>query len=312
LGVNVVIDATLHDNGQSIGVALSIYDATLSRVVENGELTGNRSNLLDLSDQVYEFTTKHLRLVQAEGSFRAGMRAVGSNESYDLYLKAVSADLNERGASDLENAIRLYQAAIAVEPTFALAYLGSARSNLYLYRDNKSSVALQKALAACNQAVQLLDDFADVHIVLSAIYAETKNKNGSIAEARRAVDLASNSDEAYRQLGDAYTGNGQNNDAIAAYKNAVAANPHFWVNHNALGKAYMEQGDTTKAAPEFQKVTELASENPIGYENMGLTLIRNSQWSEAIPYFQKALVIAPSSVTYSNLGTSFYFLKRYD
>jgi len=33
---------------------------------------------------------------------------------------------------------------------------------------------------------------------------------------------------------------------------------------------------------------------------------------KAIPQFQKALTITPDSFSYSNLGTAYFFLKRYD
>ena len=33
---------------------------------------------------------------------------------------------------------------------------------------------------------------------------------------------------------------------------------------------------------------------------------------KSIPHFQKALTITPDSETYSNLGTAYFFLKRYD
>ncbi len=63
---------------------------------------------------------------------------------------------------------------------------------------------------------------------------------------------------------------------------------------------------------EFQKVTELATDNPMGYGDIGSVYLREGKWSEAIPQLQKALSIAPDSPTYSNLGTAYFWLKRYD
>ena len=126
------------------------------------------------------------------------------------------------------------------------------------------------------------------------------------------MELAPNSDEAYRSLGDAYVASGQSNEAVSAYQNAVAANSYNWLNHISLGKAYFERGDNAGALVEFQKVTELAPDNPMGYGDIGSVYLREGKWSEAIPHFQKALSIAPDSPTYSNLGTAYFWLRRYD
>jgi len=124
--------------------------------------------------------------------------------------------------------------------------------------------------------------------------------------------LAPNSDEAYRNLGSAYDSGGQSEEAIAAYQKAVAANTYYWLNHNALGDAYFGHGDNAKALPEFQKVVEIASDNPMGYEGIGSVYLREGKWGEAIPQYQKALALAPDAPTYSNLGTAYFWLKRYD
>ena len=50
----------------------------------------------------------------------------------------------------------------------------------------------------------------------------------------------------------------------------------------------------------------------MGFENIGSIYLREGKWTDAIPQFQKALTIAPSSFSYSNLGTAYFFLKNYD
>ena len=39
--------------------------------------------------------------------------------------------------------------------------------------------------------------------------------------------------------------------------------------------------------------------------------LQQGKYQESIPYFQKALQIEPYFSTYSNLGTSYFFLKQY-
>jgi serine/threonine protein kinase/tetratricopeptide (TPR) repeat protein len=312
LGVNVLIEGKMQDSAGTVKVALSVYDVVHSRVFDAVELTGDPSQPLGLEGQIYEHVTKQMHLQSSEGSFRAGMNPTGSNQAYDQYLKARYAELSQQNSKDLDTAIGLYEDAINTDHTFSLAYAGLAKCHLLQFRVSKDSKLPQKAAAAAQRAVQLDDDSPIAHIVLSEVYKSAKNNEKSLAELNRALELVPNSDAAYRDLGDAYISSGQSNEAVSAYQNAVAANSYNWLNHIALGKAYFGLGDNARALVEFQKVTELATDNPMGYGDIGAVYLRTGKWSEAIPHFQKALSIAPDSPTYSNLGTAYFWLRRYD
>jgi serine/threonine protein kinase/tetratricopeptide (TPR) repeat protein len=310
LGVNLLIEGSLQDQGRSVRVILRMYDVVHFRLLYADELTGDSSQLVDLEDQIYQRVVEQMHLQDSEGSFRAGMRPELSNQAYNHYLKARYLELNQKDPKDLETAIGLYQD--ASEYTSSLTHIGLARCYLSQFRTSKDPKVLQKAIAAAQQAVQLDDDSPDAHAVLGDGYQAAKNKERSLTELDRVVELAPHSDEAYRNLGDAYSRSGQTDKGIAAYQKAVALNPYYWLNHNALGKAYFDLGEEGKARSEFNRVTEIAPDSPIGYENIGASYLREGKWNESILQFQKALALAPDSDTYSNLGTAYFFLKNYD
>jgi serine/threonine protein kinase/Flp pilus assembly protein TadD len=312
LGVNLLVEGKLREQDRDIKLALSVFDIKLSRVVESTEVNGNRADLLGLGNHIYEITAKWLQINGTEGSFRAGMKPANSNRAYDRYLKAGYRELNQQDVKDLDTAIGLYRDAINIEPTFSLAHLGLARCYLSRFRIAKESAILQKAMAAAQQAVQLDDDSPEAHTLLGEVYENAKNKEKFLAELNRAAELEPASDEAYRNLGDGYKRSGQNDKALAAFQKAVVARPDHWMNHNALGNAYWGFGDSAKALSEYQKVAELAPDNPMGYGNIGSVYLREGKWSEAIPQFQRSLALAPDADTYSNLGTAYFWLRRYD
>jgi serine/threonine protein kinase/tetratricopeptide (TPR) repeat protein len=313
LGVNLLIQGKMQESAGTVKVVLTVYDVVHSRVLDTAEFTEDRSHWMELEDQIYQRVAKQMHLQSSEGSFRAGMNPAGSNQAYDHYLRARYVELKQQDPKDLDTAISLYQDAINLEHTFSLAYVGLARCYLSQFQSSKDSKLLQKAIAAAQLAVQLDDDSPDAHTVLSEVYKSAKNKEKSLTELNRVVELEPNSDAAYRNLG-IYTedGKGHEKESIAAFQNAVAANPYFWANHVALGDAYFKRGDTAKAAAEYQKVPELAPDSPLAYENIGALYLRQGKWSEAIPQLQKSLALAPDADTYSNLGTAYFFLRRYE
>jgi eukaryotic-like serine/threonine-protein kinase len=327
LGVNLLIEGKMRESAGTLLLALTTYDVVHSRVLDSTELSGDRSQIMKLENQIYEHMAKQMRVQDTEGSFRAGMNPAASDQAYDDYLKARYAEQNQHDPKDIGNAMGLYQNAINIEPTFAVAHIGLAKCYLAQFQTTKDPKGLQKAASAAQRAADLDDDAPEAHAVLSDVYKNEKNNERSISELTRVVELTPKSDAAYRQLGDAYldaeskaanaipkpaNNAGENHKSIENYLKAISANPYYWANHIALGKAYLEFGDTAKAMPEFQKVTELVPDNPLGYADIGSLYLRQGKWSESIPPFQTALALAPDADTYSNLGTAYFFLNNYD
>src|SRR6266404_1381325 len=313
LGVNLVLQGSVQGSSDKLRVTLGLDDATTGKRVWSQEFSGASGDVLTLEDQIYSNVATALALKPTdEEQARVGAHPTENVKAYDLYLQGRNVLRNSHGIDGIRPAVALFEQAIDKDPNFALAYAGLADSRLRMYGVSKDSIWAQKATLAAQQAERLSSNLPEVHISLGSVYSNTGKNTQAITELKRALELAPNSDEAYRSLGDAYVASGQSNEAVSAYQNAVAANSYNWLNHIALGKAYFERGDNAGALVEFQKVTELAPDNPMGYGDIGSVYLREGKWSEAIPHFQKALSIAPDSPTYSNLGTAYFWLRRYD
>jgi tetratricopeptide (TPR) repeat protein len=317
LGVNLIVQGNVQGNGDKLRVVLTLTDATSGgndgRLRWSQDFPGATGDVLALEDQIYATVASALELKPSdEEQARVGAHPTENVKAYDLYLQGRNVLRNSHGVEGIRPAVALFEQAIDKDPNFALAYTGLADSSLRMYGASKESIWAQKATLAAQQAERLSNNLPEVHLSLGSVYSMTGKNTQAVAELKRALELAPNSDEAYRNLGDAYKASGQSEEAIAAYQKAVAANSYNWLNHIALGKGYFEIGDNAKALLEFQKVTELAPDNPMGYGDIGSVYLREGKWSEAIPHFQKALSIAPDSPTYSNLGTAYFWLKRYD
>jgi tetratricopeptide (TPR) repeat protein/TolB-like protein/predicted Ser/Thr protein kinase len=313
LGVNLILRGMVQGNTDKLSVVLTLYDAATGNPLWSQDFTGIPQDLLTLEDQIYGSVVSALELKPtSEELASSGTHPTENVKAYDLYLQGRNLVHNSHNATDLRQAGLLFEQAIDKDSTFALAYAGLADASILLYNESKESIWAQKATLAAQQAERLNSTLPEVHFSLGGVYSNTGKNAQAITELKRALDLAPNSDEAYRRLGDAYLSSGQGDAAIAAYQKATDANAYFWRNHNSLGNAYLVRGDNAKALPAYQKTAELASDNPMGYEGIGNVYLRQGKWSEAIPQFQKALSIAPDSPTYSNVGTAYFLLKRYD
>ncbi|HEX9760132.1 MAG TPA: protein kinase, partial [Candidatus Acidoferrales bacterium] len=313
LGVNLIVQGTVQMSGDRIRVIVNLEDVRAQRRLFSQDFSGLAQDLLTLEDQIYNRLVEALELrPSSEELARTTARPTENIEAYDLYLRGRNAMRGSHDAASLEEAIRQFEEAQRKDPNFALAYTGLADASLQLYREKKDQAYATRALGAAQQAQRLNDNLPEVHNVLGSIYQATGRTAEALAELRRAIELAPNSDEGHRRLGAAYAAAGRKDEAIQSFEKAVQINPFLWVNHNALGGAYLGFGDNEKALATFQKVTEIEPDNPVGHENTGNTHLRMGNFAAAIEPYQRAIQIQPHYSTYSNLGTAFFYLDRYN
>jgi DNA-binding winged helix-turn-helix (wHTH) protein/TolB-like protein len=140
--------------GDEMEVTLEAVDATSNRVLWRDTVRGTAHDLIGIHQQIA--TRLQNGLIAALGvnaSPEASSNASRNAEAYELYLRAMSEGNSTE--SRIENAIRLLQRAVAVDPSYSAAW---ARLGHYYYYEsgfgdvNKSSrlrakAALQRAVA---------------------------------------------------------------------------------------------------------------------------------------------------------------------
>jgi tetratricopeptide (TPR) repeat protein/TolB-like protein len=312
LGVNLIAQGTVQGTAEKMRITISLDDVVAGKRLWTSEFSGVPQDLLTLEDNIYAQLVAALELKPSSSEIAAlNSHPTENVEAYDLYLKGREDMRQEQDPKQVQAAIDLYQQALKKDPRFALAYAGLADASLSMYGHTSENFWSEKALRAAQQAEQLNANLPEVHFSLGSVYTSTGKSAEAIIELKRALELAPKSDDGYRRLGDVYAGTGRKSEAVDAYKKAVELNPYYWLNDNALGSAYFNFGESERAADTFRKVIELEPGNAVGYENLAAADQRLEKWDECIANYKKSLEIRPYYSTYSNLGTAYYFLKRY-
>jgi eukaryotic-like serine/threonine-protein kinase len=311
LGANMLVQGMVQGNGDKIRVILNLEDVANGKRVWSQQFDGVPADLFTLEDQIYAQVVSALDVNPTnEENANAEARPTDNVASYDFYLRGRNA-LRANDAKSIQTALDFFNQAVKQDPKFALAYTGVAQASLRMYGVTNDGFWTQKALAAAQQALQLNDKLPEVHSTLGSVYRATGKYSEAIAELNRAQALAPNSDEVYWRLGNVYLSKGDMPHAIEAYQKAVQLNPYYWVNENSLGHAYYQTGEYEKALEAFKQVTTLEPDVNAGYQNAGNVLVQQGKYSEAVPFLQRAVQIEPDSVAYTNVGTAYFFLKRY-
>jgi tetratricopeptide (TPR) repeat protein len=314
LGVKLLVQGSVQGSGDRMAVVVSLDEPATGRRIWTQQFSGLKQDLLTLQDQIYsgllsafDLKLSNEELAKSTGHFTENVGA------YALYLKGRSLlRSGQRDEKNLQQALALFNDATVKDPGFTLAYTGIADTCRYLYTLKKDGTWAVKGLGAANRAQELNDSLPEVHFALGSLYTATGKSAEAVSELKRALELAPNSDDGYLRLGRAYLNMGQKQEALAAFQHAIDANPYYWSNYNMLGIAYSQFGDNALASKAFQRVTELDPKNPNGWINLGALALHEGNWNLAIPAFRKALELKPSVESYSNLGTSYFFLGQYE
>jgi tetratricopeptide (TPR) repeat protein len=223
--------------------------------------------------------------------------ATGVTEAYTAYLKG-RYYWNRRSPvrDDLKKAIDNFEQAIAIDPTYALAYAGIADCYSVLGSWDSDVMspddAFPKARAAAERALEIDSSLGQAHTSLAyikhhydwdwvgagreyqkAIALNPRDPNThhwyshylvgmgrfqeSLTESRLALKLDPLDLILNVHLGWHYLFARQTEEAVEALRRATAIKENSWIPHHYLGWAYEQQGNYTRAITELQKADSL-------------------------------------------------------
>jgi len=172
-----------------------------------------------------------------------------SIEAYDLALRGrklmLSFDRDDAG-----RARSYFEKAIALDPSYARAYVALGRLHLEAWRlwgeDRDGNLA--RAIELGTKAVALDPDAPDAHMLLAQIH----NHQGRASEAQRyiqkAMALVPNDADTLAAIGEIFRGTERSGEAIGYLKRAMRLDPHYPTQYLSwLGHAYFVVGDYKEA-----------------------------------------------------------------
>ena len=144
------------------------------------------------------------------------------------------------------------------------------------------------------------------------IHRGTGRPEEALADLQRALDRDPRSAEAYRETGRVHQSLGRTKEAEDAFRHAAELRPSDWAVHNYLGALCLAENRLAEAEVEFRRVVLLTPDNPRGYTNLGAVCYQQGRLDEAETLFRRSVEIRPTAAALSNLGTTRFFLGRYE
>jgi serine/threonine protein kinase/Flp pilus assembly protein TadD len=312
-GVNLVLEGSLVKSGDLVRVNCNLVDARTRREIKADSITVASADPFAVQDRVVNSVIRMLEL-EVQPAERQNLAAHGTSvpAAYGLYLEGTGYLQNYDEPENVESAINVFQQALTLDPNYALAYAGLGSGYWKKYENSKGAQWVNKSREACEQAISLDVNLVSARVCLGTIDAGTGNYDQATEELERAVQAEPTNDAAYRGLAQAYERLGELAEAEKTYQRAVRLRPDYWAGYSWLGAFYFEQARYADAEKMFQKVVMLAPDSFRGYYNLGAIELGEGRYEDAVQELKRSIRIRPSSAAYSNLGTTYFYLRRYD
>jgi len=177
----------------------------------------------------------------AEALLRKLVAEFPETESFRMSLGHVLATQGKSA-----EAIRSYEAVLAIDPRNANAYINMAASQMQ-QQDRPG------AEASCRKALALEPDNGTAHLNLGILLSRRGEKDEAIEHLEKSVQLERRLDEAHLNLGLALASVGRNEDAALHLRTALECNPDLLEAHQALGDVLTRLGRPAEAAPHYER-----------------------------------------------------------
>lgn len=220
--------------------------------------------------------------------------------------EALAAFLNGRDRLEMlraADAREFFQQAVALDPSFALAWWGLANA----------AAGPSEFFSSLEKAVELSGNTSDAEAKL--IRATEAGVNADQERQRQLLEELTaeypNDERVHFTLGTFYFGQQEWEAAMGEFEKAIAIDPEYAPPYNHLGYCYRNLERYEKAETAFKKYAELVPDEPNPHDSYAELLMKIGKFGESIKEYERALEINPNfTPSYVGLGNNQILLGR--
>lgn len=188
LGVRNLLSGVVQRSGDELRINVELDDTATGALLWSQQYDQKMENLFTLEDSISNAVVAALQVRLGDiDSSKLVFAGTADPQAHDLYLQGTRLSWQTEEAS-LEQALVLFNQAIAIDPNYAAAWAGMARAYIYLADVYRAPLSILPAMrGAAEKAVALNPDLAEGHLQLGYI---AMSYDLDFARAKREMELA--------------------------------------------------------------------------------------------------------------------------
>jgi eukaryotic-like serine/threonine-protein kinase len=289
LAVDFVVDGSIRRVGERIRVTVQLLSVAENTMLWAQTFDEKFIDVLTLEDSISERIAKSL-LPQLTGEEEKQLQQRGTNspEAHEAYLRG-RYFWNQFTPESFPKALESFQTAVALDPNYALAYVGIADFYIWanIYGLIPSNFAHAEAERAARRAIEMNPLLGEAYASLGLIVQNKQDWAEAEKIKLKAIELAPNYVLAHEWWAAQLVGSGRTSEGVAEILHAERLDPLSLRTKTLTAWTLFQARRFTDALERGRQIVDLDKNYPQGYSQIGLPLLGMKRYDEALPYFEK-------------------------
>lgn len=278
LGVTHVLEGSVRKSGEHLRITAQLVRADNGFHLWSQTYDRDVRDIFAVQDDIAHAVAEQLKISLLGNEATAPKQTTGS-EAHNLYLQA--RYLTDRDTpADLNQAVLLYQQALAIDPNYAPAWAGLAYCHTRRVSAgmDTTGAGYDKATSAARRAIALDPNLPEAYLTLAIGHLQYDRDWAAAAqELAKVTALDPNNAQALTTGGHLSQAIGRMSDALTQFRRAVELDPLNLLARKYLGRALHYAGRPAESAAVLRQAMELNPQFPgLRYE-LGRALLMLSE-----------------------------------
>jgi serine/threonine-protein kinase len=302
LDVDAVVEGSVRRAGDRVRITAQLVHAPTDRHLWAKSYERDLSDVLTLQSEVAREIAREVNvaLTPREEARLASTRAVNPR-AHELYLQG-RFFWNKRTPDDLLKSLEYFEQATAEDPTYALAYAGTAQAYCLLGYPGYSVLppreAFPHARAAAEKALEIDGGLAEAHVALAYLkWTYDWDWSGGEEAFRRAIALNPNDATAHQWYGVRLGALGQFEESIAELRRAQELDPLSLIIRGNHAWMYLLARQPDQVLEQLRPALEMNPNFAATYSIQAGAYVQKGMYAEAIASMQRAVELSGNPAT---------------
>lgn len=261
LNVEGIVEGSVQRAGNRVRISAQLVETATDQHVWAESYERNVEDVFALQSEVAKAIAREIQItLSPEEETRLTTTRQIDPAAHEAYLKG-RFFWNKRDPEAAQRGLELFQQALEIDPSYAMAWVGVADSHIIAsgdYLGLPSAEANDRGRAAIQKALELDETLAEAHISLAAIMMEGDwDLQGSEKEFQRGLELNPGYATGHQWYAELLSAMGRHEESIAEMKKAHELDPLSLIINASLGWRYLYAGRFEESLEQCLRTLEM-------------------------------------------------------
>ena len=219
-----VLTGSLRRAGTRLRITTQLVDTQTDFPLWSERYDREMKDVFEVQDEIARKIAEALRVTLSPQELEAlAVKPTENLQAYDLYLRG-KRYARRQTRQDLEFALQMFESAVAMDPSFALAYASCANACAMFYCNySRDEIWVERARTASGHAVNLRWDLPDVQVSQAWVLYATDLHDEAVRMVRKAIERKRDCEGAFYLLCRALFSAGRFQEVVDIMETALEA-----------------------------------------------------------------------------------------